>query len=194
VGFSDARFHYFRDTPPYGWENLEIDVRREPVAPEWAVRYVQPKPPPARPEIGINPAHRPEGFWTPQAVPANLPSPDVALKRLQRAFYVRRDGVASVWLTRSGDPYRPVFRGPRTDWHTFFTANVPPARWIWWTVVERLGSSPPAGVRKTLSAAPPIYYEFVIIDALTGAETVTCTGPQEALQGYQKPLVRIPCP
>ena len=141
VGFAQARFHYFRETPPYWWESLEIEIQREPPEPAWATRHTVPRTRPLLAEIAFSPPHKPEGFWMPQAVPADLRPPQAALERLQRAFYARRgqgEGKAEVWLWRSGDPYRPVQHGPREDWHAVFTATVPPGRWFWWTVVDHI--------------------------------------------------------
>jgi len=194
IGFAQARFHYFRETPPYWWEHLEIEMQREPPRPAWATRYTVPKARPLLAEIAFSPPRKPEGFWMPQAVPADLLPPQAALERLQRAFYTRQvsqDGKAEVWLWRSGDPYRPVQHGPREDWHTFFTATVPPGRWFWWTVVDHLDASEWQRTSRTHRRG---YYEFIFIDARTGAETVACTAPQAVLTGYQKPLVALPCP
>jgi hypothetical protein len=194
LGFAQARFHYFRETPPYRWESLEIEMQRQPPKPAWATRHTVPKAQPLLAEIAFNPPRKPEGFWMPQAVPADLQPPQAALERLQRAFYTRRAsqaGLAEVWLWRSGDPYRPAQHGPREDWHAFFTATVPAGRWFWWTVVDHLGA---LEQQRTSPAQRPGYYEFIFIDARTGAETVTCTAPQAVLTGYQKPLVPMPCP
>jgi hypothetical protein len=194
VGFAQARFHYFRETPPYWWESLEIEIQREPPEPAWATRHTVPRTKPLLAEIGFSPPHKPEGFWMPQAVPADLRPPQAALERLQRAFYVRRgrgEDKAEVWLWRSGDPYRPVQHGPREDRHAVFTATVPPGRWFWWTVVDHISVSEQG---RTSPARRLSHYEFIFIDARTGAETVTCTEPQAVLTGYQKPLVSIPCP
>jgi hypothetical protein len=194
LGFAQARFHYFRETPPYWWESLEIEIQRAPPKPAWATRHTVPQTRPLLAEVAFSPARKAEGFWTPQAVPADLPPPQAALERLQRAFYARQvsqGGKAEVWLWRSGDPYRPVQHGPREDWHAVFTASVPPGRWFWWTVVDHIGASEQ---QRTSRTHRPGYYEFIFIDARTGAETVTCTAPQAVLTGYQKPLVATPCP
>jgi hypothetical protein len=194
LGFAQARFHYFRETPPYWWESLEVEMQRQPPKPAWATRHTVPKTPPLLAEVAFSPARKPEGFWVPQPVPADLRPPQVALERLQRAFYARQgsqDGKAEVWLWRSGDPYRPLRHGPREDWHAFFTATVPPGRWFWWAVVDHIDASER---QRTSRAHRSGYYEFIVIDAHTGVETVTCTAPQAVLTGYQKPLVSMPCP
>lgn len=196
LGFAQARFHYFRETPPYWWENLEIEIQRAPPEPEWAARHTAPKTGPLLAEIGFSPPSRPEGFWMPQAVPADLRPAQATLERLQRAFYARRGAnqpKAEVWLWRSGDPYRPVRHGPREDWLAVFTAAAPPDRWFWWTVVDHL-SAPGQRQETTSRAHRGGHYEFILVDARTGAETVTCTEPQSALTGHRKPLAAIPCP
>ena len=167
VPFDQAMLSHFRPVRS-GWEALEVDVRAG------IIRGGKPEG-----EIGVTVSFRDaRNGQQPNPAPVNMPATEAAMLRLVRSFpqnpFVDTHGLGKVEfrLTQGGAAWWP--RGSPEEYeHDFFTATAPRGRWLWWTEVKRQAG-----------------WEFIYVDAVTGAATSRCAEPRG---NPIRQLVEIPC-
>jgi len=200
VPISEAHFAYARATPTVDWESLNIDISN------------LDNPPPA---MSLGPiTRRTPPQVQPRFLPPDSPDPEPRLRRLQLSFprggawshiyysvafdpAMTKVGLgfddatpAQAWLSRQGDPWENHLEwGPAEDQYAVFATTAPRDRWTWWTVIRHgrvLRRDPP-------SAFDPVeaWWEFVFVDAETGAATSRCTTPHDDYS--HQPLIEVPC-
>jgi hypothetical protein len=140
--------------------------------------------------------------WQTTPVPANVLSPEEALRRLNRK--IPRDPYRSPMGLLQGNRYRGLFdlklvqvgaaiadsSRTQVQWNVlasamgvrgdmgFFARTAPHNRWVWWTIVEQDRPDPasnPKGVGKPLRVM-----EYIYIDAITGKAESHCHGARSS--------------